>query len=66
MITDQTVETLKSKVREHGKYRELAEQTGLSESWLAKFATQPGTNYTLKTVQTIAEHFARQPEQRAA
>ena len=58
MIPNESIDTLKAKVREHGKYRELAEQTGLSESWIAKFATVKGDNYTLKTVQTIAEFFA--------
>ena len=59
MITDQSVEELKSRVREHGQYRQLAEEMGLSESWVAKFATQPGTNYTLHTVQKVANYFAQ-------
>lgn len=60
---------LKAKVREHGRYRELAEATGLSESWLAKFASQPGDNYTLKSVQTIVDYFdgdGDQTEERTA
>ncbi len=44
-------------MREHGQYRQLAQATGLSESWISKFATQPGTNYTLHTVQAIADYF---------
>lgn len=53
-------------MREHGRYRELAEATGLSESWLAKFATQPGDNYTLKSVQAIVDYFSGEQSEQAA
>ena len=66
MVSIQSVEELKAKVREHGHYRRLAESTGLSESWIAKFATQPGTNYTLHSVQAIADYFSNQQTERAA
>ena len=57
MLSIPDLPALKAKVREHGRYRELAEATGLSESWVAKFATQPGENYTLATVIKIAGYF---------
>ena len=66
MITTETLETLKAKVREHGQYRQLAEETGLSESWLSKFATQPGENYTLRALQAVAAYFERQHGEQAA
>lgn len=59
MMTNDDLQALKDKVRDHGRYRELAEATGLSESWLSKFATQPGENYTLSSIRKVAEHFER-------
>jgi transcriptional regulator with XRE-family HTH domain len=57
MLSISDLQALKDKVREHGRYRELAEQTGLSESWLSKFATVPGDNYTIATLRKVADYF---------
>jgi hypothetical protein len=59
MLSTPELQALKEKVREHGRYRELAEETGLSESWLSKFATVPGDNYKLGTLRKVAGYFAR-------
>lgn len=59
MISVSNLPKLKAKVRKHGRYRDLAAATGLSESWIGKFATQPSVNYTLRQLQAINDYFSR-------
>ena len=58
MLSIDDLQALKDKVREHGRYRELAEEIDVSESFLSKFATQPGDNYTLNSIRKVADYFA--------
>lgn len=60
MLTIEDLQALKDKVREHGRYRQLADEIGVSESFLAKFASQPGDNYTLSSIRKVADHFSHQ------
>lgn len=57
---------LKAKVKDHGRYRELAEATGVSESWISKFATQEGDNYTLSKLAKVAAYFNDSRKKQAA
>jgi transcriptional regulator with XRE-family HTH domain len=59
MNTTDDIVKLKARVLKHKRYREMAEATGLSESFLSKFATHAKTNYQTDALQKVASYFSR-------
>lgn len=52
------IESLRAKVKKHGRYRLISQATGLSESFVRHFAIESKIDYQVQSLQLLSDYFA--------